>query len=52
MELKKFTVHVMTPCVIWEGVEAKTQKEAIDKCLPDGILNLPGDFYTFEVIEE
>ena len=30
--MKKFTVHLCAPVLTWEGVEAETEQEAIDKC--------------------
>jgi hypothetical protein len=50
--MKTFAVYVMTPCLTWEGVEAKNKNEAIAKYIPEGTLNLPGNFYTFAAIEE
>lgn len=32
--MKKFTVHLCAPVLTWEGVEAETEQEAIDKCQP------------------
>lgn len=48
--MKKFTVHFMTPYCTWEGVEAKSKKEAIKKCsVPDEHgMNTPGSFMAIE----
>ena len=32
--MKTYTVHLLTPYCSWEGVEAKSQKEAMRKCNP------------------
>lgn len=32
--MKKFTVHMCTPILTWDDVEAETEAEAIAKCVP------------------
>ena len=33
--MPKYTVHLLTPYMSWEGVEAKSKKEAIAQCNAD-----------------
>ena len=48
--MSKFTVHLMTPYCTWEGVDAKSKKEAILKCeIPPGFdFNEPSTFVAFK----
>jgi len=52
-KLKKYTVHFMTPYCTWEGVHARSKKEAIDKCpIPSEYdMNEPGMFSAIEEVD-
>ena len=54
-EMPKFNVHLLSPMLTWDDVEAENEAEAIDKCHIDTRIDLsdgPFHFHVEEVEEE